>query len=64
MFGTLVIMLPTSTSFTGGQLVVRHTQGLQQCFGPQELGRGLSWVAFYADCEHEVLPVTEGYRLV
>ena len=21
------------------------------------------WVAFYTDCEHEVLPIKEGYRI-
>ena len=23
----------------------------------------VKWAAFYSDCEHEVLPVTEGYRV-
>lgn len=62
MFGTLVVQLPST--FRGGELVVRHN-GQQQVFGAQARGVGdasLSYVAFYADCEHEVKPVTQGYR--
>ena len=58
MVGTLVVTLPAS--FKGGALVVEHQ-------GEKVVDRGsrrqLSFVAFYADCRHEVRPVTEGYRL-
>src|SRR4029078_7686173 len=61
MFATLVVALPSS--FAGGELIVRHKGrearlGLR-CDDPAEA----AFAAFYADCVHEVLPVTKGYRL-
>lgn len=61
MFATLVIVLPSA--FSGGELVVRHQQDevtLDLCCQQVE---EISYAAFYADCVHEVLPVTEGCRL-
>jgi predicted 2-oxoglutarate/Fe(II)-dependent dioxygenase YbiX len=61
MFATLVIMLPAH--YTGGELVLRHQDRDVpldlRCSDPSEV----SFAAFYADCLHEVLPVTSGYRL-
>ncbi|KAJ0393993.1 hypothetical protein P43SY_009878 [Pythium insidiosum] len=65
MFATLVVVLPGY--YDGGALVVypprrkgepytwhgRHRHGLKT----------LHYAAFYADCEHQVLPVTSGNRL-
>src|SRR5215213_8275078 len=61
MFATLVIALPSS--FAGGELLVRH-KGREvrldlRCDDPAEA----AFAAFYADCVHEVLPVTAGCRL-
>jgi hypothetical protein len=61
MFATLVIALPSISA--GGDLVVRH-KGREarldlRCPEPSEA----AFAAFYTDCIHEVLPVTEGYRL-
>ena len=61
MFATLVLVLPSVS--TGGELVVRH-QGREvrldlHCEEPSEA----AFAAFYADCVHEVLPVTTGCRL-
>ncbi len=61
MFATLVLVLPSMS--TGGELVVRH-KGREvrldlRCEDPSEL----AFAAFYADCVHEVLPVTAGCRL-
>jgi 2OG-Fe(II) oxygenase superfamily len=61
MFGTLVVTLPSA--YRGGELRIRHS-GREvtvetNILDPSEL----SYVAFYADCEHEVLPVREGNRL-
>ena len=61
MFATLVIVLPSAHS--GGELIVRHL-GREVAFDlrpddPSEVG----FVAFYADCVHEVRPVVAGYRL-
>ena len=61
MFATLVVALPSS--FAGGELVVRHKGRevrLDLCGNdPAEV----AFAAFYADCVHEVLPLTKGYRL-
>lgn len=62
MFATLVISLPSFHE--GGALIVRH-QGQEvrldlRCTDPAEA----AFAAFYADCLHEVEPVTEGKRLV
>ncbi len=61
MFATLVVVLPSA--FKGGDLLVRH-RGREarlplRCHEPAEA----AFAAFYADCVHEVLPVTEGHRL-
>jgi predicted 2-oxoglutarate/Fe(II)-dependent dioxygenase YbiX len=61
MFATLVVVLPSVS--TGGDLVVRH-KGREvrldlNCEDPAEA----AFAAFYADCVHEVLPVTAGCRL-
>ena len=61
MFATLVIVLPSLS--TGGELLVRHA-GREirlelRCDDPSEA----AFAAFYADCVHEVLPVTDGCRL-
>jgi 2OG-Fe(II) oxygenase superfamily len=61
MFGTMIIALPSSHE--GGQLVVRHkdNKAIIDLSGAE--GSELKFGAFYADCEHEVLPVTKGYRI-
>jgi hypothetical protein len=61
MFGTLVVVLPSAHG--GGELIIRH--------GPREVSVNLSspdvseltFAAFYADCEHEVRPITHGSRV-
>jgi len=60
MFATLVVVLPSLHE--GGDLVVRHA-GREarlslRCGDPAEA----AFAAFYADCVHEVLPVTQGFR--
>ena len=59
MMGTLVITLPSR--FEGGAMVVEH-HDQQVTF--RDSGRALTFVAFYADCHHQVRAVTEGYRVV
>ena len=61
MVATLSISLPVAGA--GGEIVVRH-RGRERTVDmtaaePSEL----AFAAFYADCEHEVRPVTDGYRL-
>ncbi len=61
MFATLIIELPSV--YTGGELIIRH-QGREVCVDsqPNEPSEA-AFAAFYADCLHEVLPVTSGCRL-
>lgn len=61
MFATLIIVLPSP--YTGGELRVRHGErevhlDLQRT-DPSEV----AFAAFYADCLHEILPITSGWRL-
>lgn len=62
MVATLVVVLPSS--FQGGELVVRH-EGRERVvdFGAAGNPFHTHFVAFYADCEHEVRPLREGHRL-
>lgn len=61
MFATLVLTLPSA--HRGGALRIRHAGRevtiASHAADPSEL----AFAAFYADCEHEVLPVREGYRV-
>lgn len=58
MIGTLVVTLPSE--HTGGELLVEHRGEIAEYRGS---GVAVSLVAFYADCRHEVLPVTMGNRI-
>ena len=63
--GTLVVALPSS--FEGGEFILRKS-GEEMTFDWSSSGRkdhphDLHWVFFYADIEHEILPVKTGYRL-
>jgi predicted 2-oxoglutarate/Fe(II)-dependent dioxygenase YbiX len=58
MIGTLVVTLPSS--HTGGELIVEHSGESAAYRSPKD---SLSFVAFYADCRHEVKPVKSGYRV-
>ena len=62
MFGTLVIQLPCN--YTGGSIVVHHQDEKKEFnFGGSDALGNFYYVAFYADCLHEVKPVTDGYCL-
>ena len=61
MFATMVLVLPSTHG--GGELVVKHA-GREAALDlhpedPSEIG----FAGFYADCVHEVRPVTTGFRL-
>jgi hypothetical protein len=61
MFGTLVVTLPST--YRGGALRIRHA-GREVSVDTNTVDPSeLSYVAFYADCEHEALPVREGNRI-
>ncbi len=62
MFATLVICLPSKHK--GGELIVSHAgQSHVVDFSGKTSNYELQYAAFYADCEHEVRPVTDGYRV-
>jgi hypothetical protein len=61
MFATLVVVLPSFCA--GGELVVRHKDRTVTLDLHTEDPAEASFAAFYADCLHEVLPVTAGCRL-
>ena len=58
MVGTLVVSLPSA--HTGGELVVDHA-GQSTAYRASK--DELTFVAFYADCRHQVTPVRSGYRV-
>lgn len=59
MIGTLVITLPSE--FSGGEFIVSHQGEEIESRGSENR---LGFMAFYADCIHEVRPVKQGYRVV
>jgi 2-oxoglutarate-Fe(II)-dependent oxygenase superfamily protein len=59
MIGTLVVSLPSR--FTGGTVSIEH-HGAKMRVGGSD--KNLTFIAFYADCHHEVHPIREGYRIV
>jgi len=62
MVATLVIALPSP--HTGGELIVTHEGRREEItFAGAASGHEMSYAAFYADCNHEVRPVRDGYRL-
>ena len=62
MFATLVVCLPSRHE--GGTLLVEHDGGTKKIdFDGKEGAFLTQYAAFYADCRHEVLPVTAGYRV-
>jgi hypothetical protein len=60
MFGTLVITLPSE--YTGGEFVIEF-DGKKERIDFKHLSDQYNWMAFYADCDHEILPIRSGYRL-
>ncbi|KAF5572387.1 hypothetical protein FPANT_13125 [Fusarium pseudoanthophilum] len=59
--GSLVVSLPVEHK--GGQLAVRHG-GREIIFDwSPKSAEAIQWAAFFSDCEHEVLQVTEGHRV-
>jgi hypothetical protein len=65
MFGSIVVVLPTVHE--GGSLIIRHN-GKEWTFDSSkavntESTPHAAFVAFFSDVEHEVMPVTSGYRV-
>ena len=61
MFGTLVVVFPAP--HRGGELIVRHGDRTVTLDMSRAEGSEVSFAAFYADCEHEVRPITHGNRV-
>jgi hypothetical protein len=61
MFATLLVVLPSQ--FEGGALVVRHKDREVRLDMVADDPAEVAFAAFYADCVHEVLPVSRGYRI-
>jgi len=61
MFGTMVVVLPSA--FEGGELAVDHGGERRVLSLGAEHVDELTWAAFYADCTHELRPLTSGLRL-
>lgn len=62
MFGTLVVCLPSRHE--GGTLILQHDGQTKNIdFGGKGSEFQTRYVAFYADCQHEITPVTSGYRI-
>jgi len=62
MIATLVLVWPSA--HIGGELRVTH-RDTEVRFASQHLqASAIRWFAFYADCRHEVAPVSEGWRIV
>jgi hypothetical protein len=62
MFATLVVCLPSRHE--GGTLLVTHDGETKQIdFGGAAAEFQVQYAAFYADCRHEIVPVTSGYRV-
>jgi 2OG-Fe(II) oxygenase superfamily len=59
MIGTLVVTLPST--YGGGDLMVGQGEEWKAYPGSRN---ALSLVAFYADCQHEVLKIKSGYRVI
>lgn len=65
MFASLVVVLPTVHE--GGSLIIRHN-GKEWTFDSSKVVKtgpspDAAFVAFFSDVEHEVTPVTSGYRV-
>lgn len=62
MFGTLVICLPSE--HTGGEVHLVRGGKTRILETAKQSQHGLSALAWYSDVQHEIKPVTSGYRLV
>ena len=62
MVATLVVALPVAGA--GGELVIRHRERQAVVDLHTDEPSELAFAAFYADCVHEIRPVTAGHRIV
>ena len=63
MFGTLILQLPTSDGFQGGAFTVSHRGVTERIDLSKQSDNEFQSVSFYADCQHELHPITSGTRV-
>lgn len=61
MFGTLVLNMPSTHN--GGELEISFNNKVVKTSFENQNMYDIGFVAFYADCDHEVKPVTSGYKV-
>jgi 2OG-Fe(II) oxygenase superfamily len=61
MFGTMILQLPSA--YDGGDITVKHGDQTKTISLFQDSDSTYHAVAFFADCEHQLHPVTGGVRL-
>ncbi len=61
MVASLVLVLPSA--HLGGALRIFHGEQVLSLASQQRLETEVRWFAFFSDCQHEVLPVEEGWRI-
>ena len=62
LLGSLVVCLPQT--FEGGELIVTSPQGDAEILDwAKKSTRSVQWAAFFADCTHEISPVSQGVRV-
>ena len=62
MFGSLLVQLPAV--YEGGDLVVHHCGSIKRFKHSVDSGDQISYTSFFADCDHELEPLTSGLRIV
>ena len=63
MFGTMILQLPTSDGFQGGEFTVSHGSATKNIDLSVNSDNEFQTVSFYADCEHKLHPITDGKRV-
>jgi 2OG-Fe(II) oxygenase superfamily len=63
MFGSLILQLPTGDGFQGGEFIVSHRGVTETIDLSKNSDNDFQAVAFYADCKHELRPITQGTRV-
>jgi hypothetical protein len=61
MIGSLVVELPSA--YLGGSIAIEHNGEKKVFRGLKPGKKKLALLAFYADCRHEVKPVSSGFRI-
>jgi hypothetical protein len=64
MFATLVVQLPVAGGHAGGELRVEHAGERFELDTAALSDDRFAYAAFFADCQHELRPITGGGRLV